>query len=63
MPLPSSQSMPYVVGAVGSKPPGSLEFMSPASWARFVTRGVKGVCLDVLMGAVGNEESQPHQKT
>lgn len=55
--------MPYVVGAVGSKPPGSLEFMSPASWACFVTHGVKGVCLDVLIGAVGNEEAQPHQKT
>ena len=63
LPLPTSQSVPYDVGAVGLKPPGSLEFMSPASWACFVTHTVKGACLHALTGAVGNEEAQPHQQT
>ena len=63
LPLPSSQSVPYDVRAVGLKPPGSLEFMSPASWACFVTHTVKGACLRALTGAVGDEEAQPHQQT
>lgn len=38
---PLQQSVPYDVGAVGSKPPGILEFTSLASWECFVTHAVK----------------------
>lgn len=63
LPLPSSQSMPHDVGAVGSKPSGSREVMSPASWACFLIHAVKGACLHALTVAVGNEMAQHHQQT